>query len=67
MDDDAVFKSGWHHHEPHENSAGARWTNGVTPIASSTRLVIMDFAGQGYYWTDEETAEIDKPKQIAFA
>jgi hypothetical protein len=67
MDDDAVFKSGWHHLEPHKNSSGARWTTGVTPIASSTRLVMIEFGGRGYYWTDPESAEIEKPKQMASA
>jgi hypothetical protein len=63
MNDDDAFGPGWHHHEPRENSAGARWTTGVTPIASSARLVIIDLAGQGYYWTSEETAEIAISKQ----
>ena len=64
MNDNAAFGHGWHHHEPSENSTGARWTNGLTPIAASTRLVIIDFAGRGYYWTREGVVQIGRSKQM---
>jgi hypothetical protein len=67
IDDDNAFGPGWHHHEPCENSPGARWTTGATPIPSSTRLVMIDFAGPGYYWTRNETVEIEGPKHMTIA
>jgi hypothetical protein len=54
LNDDDAFGPGWYHHEPRENSPGARWTTGMTPIPSATRLVVIDFAGLGYYWARQD-------------
>jgi hypothetical protein len=67
LNDNATFGPGWNHHEPENNSPGARWTTGVTPIAPSTKLVMIDFAGQGHYWSQRETAKIGQPKQMRTA
>ena len=46
LDDEARFRVGWH-----EMETGQRWTRGSAPLPAKTRLVLIDLAGDGYYWS----------------
>lgn len=48
LDDESYFRDGWHELEP-----GQRWTQGSAPLLANTRLVVIDLAGQGFYWKEE--------------
>jgi hypothetical protein len=54
MDDEAAFATGWHKHESRDGKPGARWTAGPTPMPANTRLIMIEHAGQGFYWTGRE-------------
>jgi hypothetical protein len=56
LDDQTVFAAGWHKLETQPGKPDARWTTGETPIPAKTRLIMIDRAGRGHYWTPKEAA-----------
>ncbi len=47
---DEDFAAGWHAAEFAEGRFTHRWTTGVTLLPAGARNVIVDLAGEGYYW-----------------
>jgi hypothetical protein len=58
LENDPALAEGWHHFEQHEDGHRRRWTTGHTPLPSGTRLIIIDLAGRGYYWEEQEAHRI---------
>jgi len=52
LERDEVCASGWHPAEDQDGQFSHRWTSGPAPLPSGTRVVIMELAGEGYYWRD---------------
>jgi hypothetical protein len=43
---------GWHEAEYENGLLSRRWTFERVPLPAQTRLVLIDLAGEGYYWDD---------------
>ena len=50
--------SGWHGAEYDGERFTQRWTTGATPLPAGARIVILDLAGDGYYWRAPQGAVI---------
>ncbi len=51
LDSEELGANGWHPAEL-ENGHVYRWTRGAAPLRAGTRIVIVEIAGEGYYWRD---------------
>jgi microcystin-dependent protein len=51
---DEACKAGWHEGEYDGDEFTHRWTNGSTPLPAGARIVIVDLAGAGRYWSSGE-------------
>jgi hypothetical protein len=51
---DHVEGIGWHEAEFDEGRFQHRWTTGETPLPAGARVVIVDLAGVGYFWSETE-------------
>jgi hypothetical protein len=58
LDDGAVFATGWHAVERPSTEVQHRWTFDRVPIPAGTRLVVIDVASRGYYWTSPNAARV---------
>jgi hypothetical protein len=54
LDQDDAFTNGWHDVEQDPNNLSQRWTHGVTPLPAGCRLIVIDIAGRGYYWSEHD-------------
>jgi hypothetical protein len=54
LGDDDVCAEGWQAFEPQADGLGRRWTNGAIPLPAKSRLVVLDFAGKGLYWSERK-------------
>ena len=52
LERDEACLSGWREAEYEGETFTHRWTTGVTPLPNGARVVILDLAGVGYYWSD---------------
>jgi hypothetical protein len=50
LDDDAQCASGWHAAELSGGRFAHRWTTGATQLPAGARTIVIDLAGEGYYW-----------------
>ena len=50
LPDDEACASGWHEAECDSGGFTHRWTTGATPLPASAQSVLIDLAGDGYYW-----------------
>jgi Hint domain len=53
LERDEACMSGWREAEYEGETFTHRWTTGVTPLPDGARVVILDLAGVGYYWSDK--------------
>jgi Hint domain len=51
LDSDELDASGWQPAEL-DNGHFYRWTRGAAPLRAGTRIIIIEIAGEGYYWRD---------------
>jgi hypothetical protein len=58
LDDATLSYDGWH---AFEDARGQRWTNGRAALPAGGRLIVIDLAGLGHYWTE------DAHKMVALA
>ncbi len=47
-----AFGPGWHEAVYADGCFSHRWTSGATPLPAGARVVIVDLAGVGSYWSD---------------
>jgi hypothetical protein len=52
LENDELCASGWRPAEHQDGRFSRRWTTGLAPLPSGTRVVIIELAGDGYYWRD---------------
>jgi len=52
LDQHEAFANGWHHVEHYPNNFRQRWTNGVTKLPAGCRLIVLDTAVPGLYWSE---------------
>jgi len=52
LDDATLGDAGWHEAERRDDHIDRRWTRGAAPLPAGARLVIVDLAGDGYYWRE---------------
>jgi hypothetical protein len=52
LDQDEAFTSGWHQVEKLSGNFRQRWTHGVTKLPAGCRLIVIDTAGRGHYWSE---------------
>jgi hypothetical protein len=53
LEDDPTLAEGC---ERRGDDGHRRWTTGYTALPSGTRLIVIDLAGRGYYWEEQEEA-----------
>jgi hypothetical protein len=58
LEDDPALAERWHQFERHDDGHRRRCTTGYTPLPSGTRLIVIDLAGRGYYWEEQEASRI---------
>ena len=59
LEDEALSAQGWHQAEYSAGRFQRRWTRGEVALPRDARLVVVDLAGDGYYWRE--------PARIALA
>jgi hypothetical protein len=52
LDQDEAFTSGWHQVEQYADNLRQRWTDGAAKLPVGCRLIVIDIAGLGYYWSE---------------
>jgi hypothetical protein len=52
LENDELCASGWRPAEHQDGRFSRRWTTGLAALPSGTRVVIIELAGEGYYWRD---------------
>jgi hypothetical protein len=52
LDQDEAFTSGWHDVEQYADNFRQRWTDGAAKLPAGCRLIVIDIAGRGYYWSE---------------
>jgi Hint domain len=50
LEDDATFADGWHPFESDSEGTHWRWSRERAPLPASSRLIVVDVVGRGYYW-----------------
>jgi Hint domain len=53
MDDDRQFADGWHALERTAGGEPLRWATGSSVLPAGSRLLVIDLAGHGYYWSQD--------------
>jgi hypothetical protein len=54
LDDASLDNEGWSKLEMYADMGDQRWTLGGTRLPTKTRLVVIDLAGDGYYWRERK-------------
>jgi hypothetical protein len=54
LDDEAHFTDGWHRLERGLGYPEQRWTCGAATLPAGSRTILVDLAGDGYYWAEME-------------
>ncbi len=54
IEQDAVFGEGWRAAEQKDGRVAWRWTAGVARLSPGARVVLVDFAGFGHYWREQD-------------
>jgi hypothetical protein len=52
LEDEALAAFGWHGPEGEAGRFQRRWTHRKAALPAGARLVVVDLAGQGYYWRE---------------
>jgi len=65
LDRDEALGSGWHEAESDDGGFARRWTKGAAVLPANARLVIVDIAGQGYYWRAPTDNVIAFPRHVS--
>ena len=58
LEDDPTLAEGWRRCQRRGDDGHRRWTTGYTALPSGTRLIVIDLAGRGYYWEEQEANRI---------
>jgi hypothetical protein len=54
LDDASLDSQGWSKLEMYADMGDQRWTLGGTRLPTKTRVVVIDLAGDGYYWCERK-------------
>ena len=52
LEDELLSPRGWHQAEYDDGRFARRWTRGDVELPLGARLVVVELAGQGYYWRE---------------